>query len=274
MRIIESPFIGAPFTPANPPLIVDEVMLREPNLLVPGKKPVGPVKIDWSIPLTDQLNRLHVFTNGVVYDISAYRSPNIDSHTTIVGPGGLGVNYNGSQYSSYNLPLIGGFPGGGSFGDITGLSTIAVLMSSTSTGNGQWIYSASESTDNDPIYGVQQNISVAGVYSRGNLAADVHFSLTGTSTINDGKPHMIVCRGSRLSGGTSYLYVDGIQEDSTAVSTGQVDYDREAIGALVRATVGSYYTGNVYMCAAWDRQLSDNEVKSFSADPYQFLIPA
>ena len=27
-------------------LIVDEVMLREPNLLVPGKKPVGPVKID------------------------------------------------------------------------------------------------------------------------------------------------------------------------------------------------------------------------------------
>ena len=36
-------------------LIVDEVMLREPNLLVPGKEPVGPVKIDWSNPLTDKL---------------------------------------------------------------------------------------------------------------------------------------------------------------------------------------------------------------------------
>ena len=32
-------------------LIVDEVMLREPNLLVPGKKPVGPVTIDFSHPI-------------------------------------------------------------------------------------------------------------------------------------------------------------------------------------------------------------------------------
>jgi len=43
---------------------VDEAGLREPNLLVPGKKPVGSVKIDWSHPLTEGLISACIFNEG------------------------------------------------------------------------------------------------------------------------------------------------------------------------------------------------------------------
>ena len=36
-------------------LSVEETLLREPNLWIPGKKPVGNVKIDWSHPFTKDL---------------------------------------------------------------------------------------------------------------------------------------------------------------------------------------------------------------------------
>ena len=36
-------------------IIVDNKMIREPNLLTPGKKPVGNVEIDWDNPLLRRL---------------------------------------------------------------------------------------------------------------------------------------------------------------------------------------------------------------------------
>ncbi|RMH12113.1 MAG: hypothetical protein D6698_15575, partial [Gammaproteobacteria bacterium] len=56
------------------------VLLREPNLLVPGRKPVGPVRIDWEHPLAEGLvfyylrgadivnNEHPQFKNGAVDD--------------------------------------------------------------------------------------------------------------------------------------------------------------------------------------------------------------
>ena len=41
--------------------IVDETYLREPNLWVPGKKPIGPVKIDWEHPYTKGLVAAYIF---------------------------------------------------------------------------------------------------------------------------------------------------------------------------------------------------------------------
>ena len=49
-------------------LIVDEVMLREPNLLIPGKKPVGNVKIDWSHPLSKGLKYAFLDLNRNLVD--------------------------------------------------------------------------------------------------------------------------------------------------------------------------------------------------------------
>ena len=60
------PLLG--FLDYTPPAALDqfyaeEILLREPNLWTPGKKPIGPVTIDWSHPLTNGLQSFLVF-NG------------------------------------------------------------------------------------------------------------------------------------------------------------------------------------------------------------------
>jgi hypothetical protein len=67
---------------------IEETLLREPNLWVPGKKPVGNVKIDWSHPLARDLvcvllldkKRQHDYvTNTVTGAWSASVPPYIDT---------------------------------------------------------------------------------------------------------------------------------------------------------------------------------------------------
>ena len=40
-------------------------LLREPNLLIPGKKPIGPVKIDWGHPLAPNCVAAYTFNSQV-----------------------------------------------------------------------------------------------------------------------------------------------------------------------------------------------------------------
>ena len=50
---------------------VEESLMREPNLWVPGKKPIGPVKIDWSHSLSANLINFWLFTpNNRSYDLT------------------------------------------------------------------------------------------------------------------------------------------------------------------------------------------------------------
>lgn len=42
-------------------VIVDDALLREPNLWIPGKKPVGEVKVDWNNPWSKRLIAAYTF---------------------------------------------------------------------------------------------------------------------------------------------------------------------------------------------------------------------
>jgi hypothetical protein len=75
-------------------------------------------------------------------------------------------------------------------------------------------------------------------------------------------------------GTTLRSYVDGVADVTDTYTSGTFNLlNRAAVGALVRSTVGSYFSGGVFFGAAWNRVLSADEVAELSRNPWQLFRP-
>ena len=256
-------------------LIVDEVMLREPNLLVPGKKPVGPVKIDWghSITLDMAASWVPLPSNGAI-DLVNNNMP-----ASLIGDGwqapngdiGWRTSTDGDElrYSYVKNYSMGGdftlYWRGYIYGEVAG--SMCFMGNLNGAFNpGEW-----------------------GLISRGDSSLDeILFTIRGdgnTSVIFDTastwpaiQPGLYTIVVTQKNSGTWKLwnkYPGGLYTETdsdatylpyTALTQDLVINDRGNGTDTIDAV---YLSGGI-----WNRALSDDEVNSLIYDPYQFLIPA
>ena len=244
-------------------LIVDEVMLREPNLLVPGKKPVGMVKIDWSHPLTRGL-RTAILYDGLslsphfIYDdIGGFAWENggilsgADTHGKYQTSAGINRFISTKTFS--NIGLVDG---------VTCLSVVSFKITSVDIG----------------LFGSTSTVPQVFLdTSGGNLRLALY---TGTasvySSVEYSSAQYLQCAYSiNAITDIGNSYVNGKQtHDDVGIGTSAMAGAIEFAGASTKSGLLNNSNSQVYSSFLWKGILSNSELQSLSLDPYQFLIPA
>ena len=259
-------------------VLIDNVLLREPNLAVPAKKPVGNVEIDWDNPSSKDLKVLFLLDKAgeARNEVDGVYIPRISTQYMDIDVGGINSRTTANKHyfkSSYNpLPV--------STGDFSvlvranGISSTTKMMAFMSWNtaspyesyrmyfNAYYDQNASTSTT-----------SAGTVYFGGHNNTNKSRGTWATNVLK-GVPQTFV--GVRRSG-VWYLYGDGQLLSSSDQSANPVDVSSNlcdlSIGGFATSTVPKF-TRPLYTIAGWTRQLSDAEAKSLTLDPYQILKPA
>ena len=178
----------------------------------------------------------------------------LDASEYLIGPASTSVvnTSDGSGTGNFTVAVLH------SFGTNVAVRAIAAQRSNTASGYNQ--------------FAIQANANAAGFASSGSLqfatysGAYTAFAVGGAI---DGQHHLVfmVRSGSSLIG-----YQDGVSIGSTSGTVRNVKAadSRFALG-IAPPTFNTAGSGSITFSAAWDRALSEEEVKEISANPWQIF---
>ena len=273
--------------------IVDEVMLREPNLLVPGKRPVGPVKIDWNNTVTNGMVFCAInVPGGHFIDLVSGKLSHAYSTATVNEV--YGRNGGSSvQGTDGTLMAKGSARGTGELWNAneTGvdfLTTIGTLITlgrhEASVGNNQVFYFGSNEKVSS-YYGCGVGIDdfVLSGYGRPLIILDGNNANAGpTNDLLGRDPEDMIHFFGVAWDGTNHYFYTGL--NNSVLRESEVDA-RTATSHPSRRTLCSGDANSLRSSSgvisiqsslnlAWNRVLSKSEYSSLYFDPYQILIPA
>ena len=250
---------------------VEEALLREPNLWVPGKKPVGSVKIDWSNELAPRLGVWLLGDNATVI-----RSLVDHEQNPIQGVGrGIDVGKNG-RYYYYSIRDV-----------ITYDSRIDVDQIYSTSGSYTFEWIAEYPATYADMAGTNEYCYMFDIQTdRFIIASDTTFdpnlgfydgvwTSTGYNPCGSGYQHMIFVFDG--TAGTATLYSNGVQKYSAATYTARNFTSKNGcwLGRYVQSGANFHPKDlHVYYLSIHDSALTPGQVAVRTADPYQFLIPA
>ena len=259
---------------------VDEAGLREPNLLIPGKKPVGPVKIDWSNPLTNGLVHFWLLNDGreVARDMAG-AGPDGAKHGTVgsdvvwtVTSQGICPEFKLGTYSYINTT-------GGDYLNLQDLPALTV--------EAVW-YSDMSGTAEHTIFGNWTG-SGAALMQRADPAASDSLE-TYVRTTSGAPSHIMTSAVNANTWYRSFLLFDVVDLKSyigeltgplqtsagTATAAAMANSQAEREFYLGASPIGADddLVGPMAYCRLWHRRLSESEIYDLHRDPYQILIPA
>jgi len=234
---------------------------EEPNLLIPGKKPVRPVQIDWSRSITKDLLFCILPTQGVVYGkVTISLVGNFIKGVGKDGPCWRDPNASTNRSSYLGLSVLD-IPS--PMGDFTVLTRASRARDISGPDIAALVDFRSVSSENQ--------INLGNGY--GLLADDPKPRIAGTYSdtpaffIDGVKPSGYNPAVYNLTSGKYYTIVNTFSYASSAT---QWSLNRGETGG-----VDSYFVPvDISAHFAWKRKLSDAEALSISDNPYQFLIPA
>lgn len=239
------------------------VLLREPRLLVPRLKPLGPVRVNYVHPLTRKLLSFHLLTSTL--NLANGRLGSFLGNAYIRGQDGLILDGTGDQLIIDSTTRSAWTLGTSDFTIIvsfvwqTPTSSFPALVSNGDTGTGEWMF-RNVSGNEINFYGVTNAINAAATHvpSAGTRYVYTADRRGSTVTVNARNERgVIAATGSdttasfNMSGSDSYAGIGGAANTSTRWFKGSIDY------------VG-----------VWGRALLEDEVRNVIDDPYQFLVPA
>lgn len=245
---------------------VERTLLREPRLWVPGKKPIGPVKIDWSNPLTENLQSFILTGNNVelVSQKSAVMSGDI---VRAVSNGQLCTKCTNGPSSDGKL--IGNEVNAGNQIQVT-LSVLVEILDDAE----QYRYACGYRDDaNAHAVGITPRHSgnYWGLFYRDTVKSDTSARIDQTH----GMHHLTAVN---IASNECKLYRDGkLRHISTTNQTSTIANPSEFVANNNSSNV-SISNGDddvvVHYAAIWKRALPEEQVLAMQSNPYQFLIPA
>jgi len=252
-------------------------LIREPRLLEPGEKPIGNVVVNTVHPLAKNLEFCCIFgtRNSSLYPVYTYGEK---------GAGASGRLYGGTVIDP-RLGLVG-----------NGVNLYGLELLQHKIHSGSLSLFAKVKVNNTSHIG--QFITGDNLYP---------FSRDWQLRLSDGKVHFIIFEGgvakTELIGNTliptdrfinvagvhpgragaiAKVYLDG-HVDDTYTTTAALDSNSPSVNIGIfsstkpttnNSQLTSPLNGYIECAYGWSRALSDSEIRSISADPYQFLIPA
>jgi hypothetical protein len=255
-------------------LAADEVMLREPRLLVPGMHPLGPVKVNLAHPLADGLVFCYVPHGHLSIDVpSCITKGSADGRNTpptarVIDSrcGALGL-WSSNSLSWCQAP-------GNSITD-SGLVTnrtitfLAIARPSQTASEARVLGFRPSSTDNQVLINVEH--TTAWRLQLRNTAGSFT-NLTGPSVVVN--KAAVVVASMDGTGGQITIAVDGGEEITGTGPGGTITTNAVTIGYLDRGSIEQPFAGGIGLCAIWNRVLPAGWRYSLGIDPMQFLIPA
>ena len=129
---------------------------------------------------------------------------------------------------------------------------VAVSVKWTDTTVGQCAVGFGRSSTTTPLF-ILGNGATSGAKARFQWRNDASSgqSHETTASFNDGLWHRLFFWRSTSSGGSYRFSVDGQSLSTTTLSANPITIDRIAVGALVRTSVGSYWTGDISDVMLW-----------------------
>lgn len=249
-------------------MFLPDKFVREPALLIPGRKPRGRVVVDWSHPLSKGLVACYLLGDGL-RDLTR-QSPSLVNNgaNLVVGPNGMGLEFNGtSDYCTLDGDLLGVDPK---------LMTIVTVYEARNTGS--LVFSRYQGdTLADQFHG-WTNAANQITYRVGNASTDVvlshalHECRVSVQSIDD-FTNRHACYNGRLNSG---FFEYGETSAELEIPYGATDdwllgADADSSG---NGSLGNYLNGFVYLLAIYGAGLSDGACRAIMRNPYQFLKPA
>jgi len=234
-------------------------LIREPNLLVPGKKPIGPVKIDWSHPLAKGL-------------VAAYLWDSRRGYRNII-PHGKPSVAGGNQSFDGDSGIL---DGSGEY-----IRVNPFEMGITDTYTGTLVYQRKGSYGGGFPRIFQRGDSDTAQIFRNNSDTSMHFMSAAYTVPNvwDYQRHVV-------SGGVYMISTDTVNERRLVVDGTEVihiaddNLDYPVYNVVRWMMIGNrpdgarYNGGGNKAFFLHNRFLSSVEQKEITNDPYQFLEPA
>jgi len=232
--------------------------LREPNLLIPGKKPVGSVKIDWGNPLAprdlcllfrssvEELVHGDVLTTGNQLNLISNQIQSGEQVTYFDGN-------NNTPYYTLPHPVDHHVAG-----DIWSITWRGWKFASAHSNDGVFI--GVQGTTNHRLWMRDDQFTIRAVAGNIGITTDWgNWTIPGWYTVV-------------FTSSGCLLYKDGVLFDSNETSNEIASVQL----ANVAAPNDTAYSMNGYLSAVYvnDFGLSSQQIADLHNDPYQFLIPA
>jgi hypothetical protein len=195
-----------------------------------------------------------------------------DPSVLVDGQRGKALAFDGSgTYAYFTAPADAdvGLP-------ISRARNYSVLLWVKGKGTGQndrRFFSESSSTVNDPLVNLGTHNAGADdtidIFIR-NSGTKVNHAHSPTAGLDDTWHHI----AWTYDNAQGRLYIDGQLDYTASFTPGPTPYDTTSIGAIVRATPGSYFTGIVDEVALWERVLTPEEIRNVMTNGIQTPVPA
>lgn len=241
---------------------IEQLKQTHPDFVTKRIAPAGPVVLDREHPLYEALDELYLPVGNQMVAMKH------GEHATTTGTT-LGIDRNGKHIARSDTDAI---DAGAAVNVNSSGYDVSVVTYYKTTDNSHTIASRRDSsTVQWQFYVFSAAPSVT--WRIGSTLNDMVTAFVGSSWY-DGEPKVV---GISVDSSNAYLYKDGIEEDSTAVSG-------TASGTAVNLAIGnrweSYPTtgfgtdnGKFYIQMYFNRRLTASEQKSLSDDPFQLLKP-
>lgn len=242
-----------------------------PELLIPGRKPIGEVEIDWNNRLTKDLKAYGLGT----YDILNKKI--LSYYTDSADPIADYLRFNDdARNEAIVVDSLGNDWGSGSTA-ITMATNCRFIGSSDSdedTVMGQWSNCQGGTTNNAKRLMLRYHSDEPAIYVVGYDTQSRIYNIS--QDLDDGAFHTIA---AMFRNGDLKLNVDGVTDSGGTACSALLSSSHSKFPEVMgghNATGTSQTDGarfDVKWWGFWDRGLSDDELLRLHLDPYQFLIP-
>jgi len=265
MRTPQIRFLGTPAAASTSVWVNPQSeLIREPNLLVPKKLPIGRVKIDWNHSLTNTLlgcwlpgsSPLNMVDNGM---------------STIISAGGYPkINGNGAEFSrgADDRYLTNFYPGTGVMGGGNAFTAfVRFTVNTDPAGVASEVLGCNDGSNHRLYFGLD-TLSVS-VFGCGNRSTQLN-ALPRTISIGE-TIDLVLLR--TLGSGTAKIYFGAEFLGSVGTSFSGTSSDPIYLSSEDTSTTvdNSFTVKHFYWFA---EEFSVSKIRDITDDPYQFLIPA
>lgn len=238
-------------------------------------QPQGPVGVDWGNPLTRGLCFLVSGLDGSLDLVSGTRATSAKSKSVTAKGVGVAATSGSSPLQWGHAPIVGST--GSGTGDVT-----LMAFSDTASAGSAGATLIGQMMSGSPFSQVQLMVNFsgqAGVSTNGVATIEAYsgaargYADTDSSGV-DGLMHCYA--GIKYGSGTAHkIFIDGVSKTAATGSSGNFGIaasSRIAVGGEAYSTSRSVIA-SIPFAAAWNRALSDAEIKSISNNPWQIFAP-
>jgi len=243
-------------TPATPELIIlSEVMIKSPELLIPQKKPVGSLTLDWGHPLTEGLVGFWVVHQGRVRDLVTGKNYDKNGGTYVVDSVG------GEILDFPDSPSVSVDTGVYATGDMKTLVTLNTFHAATSPGGNIRCQGVHEADHR--LYLGSYSTAYNGLFAYGTS----YLQVSNTYMEDD----VFYLSGMTNRGSNTYIFLDGSPLNSFASTfSGTSGPTLHFGGRGANTTIEPLYGRSSFMLVS-KKEWTDADHKEFSLNPFQIL---